>query len=141
MTSIYLLQAPQQGGTFQLILLSILAGVVYLVSRSMKKSEIANSSVENVENLNEQILLVFARYSNGFFIIILSTTMQLINTFYYIRFIDSHLSNFKFDDKMDVYFNEIKSNTSTFEIFTVVSIILYLVGFLKLWRASSIKRK
>jgi hypothetical protein len=141
MISINLLQAPQGGGAFQLVLLSILAGVVFLVGRSMKKNEVANSSIENVENLNEQILLVIARYSNGFLIIIISTIIQLINTFYYIRFIDSHLSNFKFDDKMDNYFNEIKSNTLSFAVFTVLSIILYLVGFLKLWRASKIKRK
>ena len=90
MISINLLQAPQGGGAFQLVLLSILAGVVFLVGRSMKKNEVANSSIENVENLNEQILLVIARYSNGFLIIIISTIIQLINTFYYIRFIDSH---------------------------------------------------
>jgi hypothetical protein len=141
MISIYLLQAPQQSGTFQLILLFIFAGVVYLVSRYMKKSEVANRSIENVENLNEQILLVIARYRNGFLIIIISTIIQLINTFYYINFLDSHLSNFKFDDKMDMFFYDIKSNTSTFKFYTVLSIILYLVGFLKLWGASSIKRK
>ena len=140
MISINLLQAPQGGGAFQLVLLSILAGVVFLVGRSMKKNEVANSSIENVENLNEQILLVIARYSNGFLIIIISTIIQLINTFYYLSFLNSHLSNFKFDDKMDNYFNEIKSNTLSFEVFTVLSTILYLAGFLKLWRASKIKR-
>ena len=137
----YLLQAPQGGGTFQLVLLTLLTGGILLVSILMKKSEVKNSSIENIENLNEQILFVIARYSNGFLIIIISTIIQLINTFYYISFLNSHLSNFKFDDKMDNYFNEIKSNTLSFEVFTVLSTILYLAGFLKLWRASKIIRK
>ncbi len=141
MISIYLLQAPQGGGIFQLVLLAFLIGGILLVSVFMKKSEVKNSSIENVENLNEQILFVITRYSNGFLIIIISTIIQLINSFYYLSFLNSHLTNFKFDDKMGDYFNEIKSNTLSFEVFTVLSIILYLAGFLKLWRASKIKRK
>ena len=42
---------------------------------------------------------------------------------------------------LDNYFNEIKSNTLSFEVFTVLSTILYLAGFLKLWCASKIIRK
>ena len=141
MMSINFLQAPQGGGTFQLVLLALIIGVIFLVSRFMKKSEVTNSSIENVESLNEQILFVIARYSNGFLIIYISTMIQLINTVYYLIFLNNRLSNFKFDDKMENYFFEIKSHTTTFEYFTVVSILLYLAGFNKLWRASKIKRK
>lgn len=138
--SIYLLQAPRSGVSFSLVLSALIVGIIFLVGRFLKKNEVANSSIENVENLNEQILFVIARYSNGFLIIYIATIIQLINTVYYLSFLDNRLSNFKFDDKMESYFYEIKSQTSIFEIFTVVTILLYLAGFNKLWRASKIKR-
>jgi hypothetical protein len=141
MIIIYLLQAPQSGGTFQLVLLALFIGAIYLVNKFMKKSEVANSNCENVENFNEQILFTIARYSNGFLIIYVASIIQLINTVYYLSFINNSLSSFKFDDKMENYFLQIKSHTTTFEVFTVVSIFLYLAGFNKLWRASKIKRK
>jgi hypothetical protein len=70
MILIYLLESTPVIGPFQLILLSILAGVIYLFSRSKKKNEVANSSIKNVENLNEQILFLIAGYRKGFLTLI-----------------------------------------------------------------------
>ncbi len=142
MTTNYLLQAPTQGGgTFQLLLLTILIGIVFFTFKYMRKKEVKNSNTEDIENFNEQILLIFAKYRNGFSIIIISTIIQLINTYTYINSLNSNLSSFRLDVNMDSYFNDIKSNTNLFVAFSILSIVLYLLGFMVLWDASKLKRK
>ncbi len=142
MTTNYLLQAPPQGGgTFQLLLLTILIGIVFFTFKYMRKKEVKNSNTEDIENFNEQILLIFAKYRNGFSIIIISTIIQLINTYNYINSLNSNLRSFRLDTNMDSYFNDIKSDTNLFVVFSILSIVLYLLGFIVLWDASKLKRK
>jgi preprotein translocase subunit YajC len=140
MSLTYLLQAPQGGGTFQIVFLLGIIGLTYfLVIKPMKKREVANSNVENVENLDQQLALIIAKYRNGFGIIVIASIIQFLNTYYYLIFINK-TSNFKFDEKMDNYFNQMKSNTEVLVFFTIVSSVLFFCGFLKLWGASIIKK-
>ncbi len=135
----FLMQTSQGNGFFQLLILVVIVAVLFWGRNYIRKSESTDIDIDEIEDLNKQLVVIIAKYKNGFLILILATVIQLIISNTFVDSIDAHTNGFTRNTNLNDYFRDQKSKIVDFQVGMLFCYFLYFIGLVKLWFASKIK--